>query len=236
LQVMEVQQDAVKYICETLEVPYSRPNELEAIRIIRNDAIGHAMRGKEEKVWKSSFIQRFDMTQLGFILLTVFSDRRDYVRRQVNMAELIGIQRTFLTDKLQSVVDKLRSDELAHREKHKDQLLQDIFPDTLGYLFSKITEISPISGPCLQEMKGMLVRFRKALEERGEWGSDSGVAYYYGPAEYAVSELERYFNSADHPSRLNAQDVFIFASFLKTQIEELRGIAKEIDDEYAAAV
>jgi hypothetical protein len=28
LQVMEVQQDAVKYICETLGLPYSRPKEL----------------------------------------------------------------------------------------------------------------------------------------------------------------------------------------------------------------
>jgi hypothetical protein len=106
LQVMEVQQDAVKYICETLGLPYSRPKELDAIRIIRNDAIGHAMYGKQDKMSKSSFIQRFDMSQGSFTLLTVFSDRREYVRRQVYMGKLMSVQRTFVTEKLQTVVDK----------------------------------------------------------------------------------------------------------------------------------
>ena len=60
---MEVQRDAVKYICETLEVPYPEPKELDAIGIIRSDAIGHAMYGKPDRVSKSSFIQRFDMSR-----------------------------------------------------------------------------------------------------------------------------------------------------------------------------
>ena len=47
---MEVQRDAVKYICETLEVPYP------------------------------------ELSQGSFTLLTVFSDRREYVHSQVYMA------------------------------------------------------------------------------------------------------------------------------------------------------
>ena len=39
LQVMEVQQDAGKFICETPTVLYSWPKELDSIRIIGNDAI-----------------------------------------------------------------------------------------------------------------------------------------------------------------------------------------------------
>jgi len=36
--------------------------------------------------------------------------------------------------------------------------------------------------------------------------------------------------------RLNKKDVLILASFLRNQMEKLRGIAKEIDDEYASAM
>ena len=41
LQVMEVQQDALRFLCESLAIPYSRPKELSEIRAIRSDAIGH---------------------------------------------------------------------------------------------------------------------------------------------------------------------------------------------------
>jgi hypothetical protein len=235
LQVMEVQQDAVKYVCQTLAVPCSCPKELASIRLIRNDAIGHAMRGKQEKVFKSSFIQRFDMTQRDFMLLTVYSDRRDYAHRRINMVELMDVQRSFLSENLRAAVDKLRSDEMAHRNKHKGEILQDLFPDSLGYLFSKITEISPLSGLHLREVKGVLLQFREALEKRGEWRKDSGAVYYYELAEYAANELENYFNPKQ-TRRLNEKDVLIFASFLNNQMEELRKIAKEIDHEYASAV
>jgi hypothetical protein len=123
---------------------------------------------------------------------------------------------------------------MAHRKKHKGELLQDLFPDTLGYLFSKITEMYDLSGPCLREVKGMLVRFREAIENRGEWRKDSGAVYYYELAEYAADELEHYFYP-EKARRLNEKDVLVFASFLKNQMEELRGIAKEIDDEYGSA-
>jgi hypothetical protein len=236
LQVMEVQQDAAKYLCNTLAVPLSWPKDLDIIRSIRNDAIGHAMRGKQEKIWKSSFIQRSDMTHQSFTLFTAFSEGQRFgVRRRINMVPLMSIQRIFLTDKLQSVVDKLRSDEMAHREVHKAELLRDIFPDTLGYLFTKVTEMSAASGPCLREAKGMLVRFREALERRGEWLKDSGAAYYYELAEYAADELDRYFYPQE-VRRLTERDVLVFASFLQNQMEELRRVAKEIDDEYASAV
>lgn len=234
LQVMEVQQDAIRYACEILEVPYSPPKELDPIRIIRDEAIGHPMRRRQEKALKSSFVQRAGMTQWEFTLLTVFSDRRGYVFRQVKIVDLIGTQESFLTRMLQSIVEKLRSDEMAHREKHKGELLQNLFPKPLGYMLSKVTEMSEISGPCLQEMTMMLSRFREALEKRNEWISDSEVVYCHKRAEYAAREMQPYFEN--HRSRLNSDDIYIFATFLKMQIEYLFELAKELDDEYCSEV
>jgi hypothetical protein len=79
------------------------------------------------------------------------------------------------------------------------------------------------------------VQFREALEKRSEWHNDSGAVYYYELADYAAEEMERHFYS-EQARWLNEKDVLIFASFLKNQMEKLRGIAKEIDDEYASAM
>jgi hypothetical protein len=218
LQVMEVQQDAVKFLCESLAIPYSRPQELSDIRAIRSDAIGHPMNRPEDKVIKSSFIQQFDLNQQEFTLLTVFSDKRQYRRRHVDIVRLLSIQRKALEEKLDDIVEKLRSDEMAHREKHQTELLQDIFPDTLGYLFSKIYEGSPLAELNLQEVKRMLARFREALVARDEWRKDSGAAYYVGLAEYPMEELERFFDPVLQ-SKLNGRDAYIFASFLQAQLD-----------------
>lgn len=95
LQVMEVQQDAVRYLCESLAVRYSRPKELAQIRGIRSSAIGHPMHEKEERTIKSSFIRRSDLTQNRFTLRTMFSDQRNDLLRQVNIVELMDVQRIF---------------------------------------------------------------------------------------------------------------------------------------------
>ena len=100
LQVMEVQQDAVKHLSESLSIPYARPKELANIRMIRSDSIGHPIRGAESKVSKSSFIQRFGLDQRAFTLLTVYSDRRDYRHQYINVLDLLTIQRQFIEHQL----------------------------------------------------------------------------------------------------------------------------------------
>ncbi|HEV2099983.1 MAG TPA: hypothetical protein VGR45_13800 [Stellaceae bacterium] len=135
---------------------------------------------------------------------------------------------------MQSIVEKLRNEEMRHREKYKDDLLQNLFPKALGYLFSKIDEMSDISGPCLREVRGTLLGFRDALISRDEWQEDSGVTYHFELAEYAAAELESFFYPGRQPRRLNTRDALIFVSFLKARMEELHNIAGEIDDEYAS--
>jgi hypothetical protein len=212
---MEVQQDAVRYICESLSMPYLYPKELEFIRIIRNDAIGHAIKRKEGRVYKSNFIQRSNLGQNSFTLLTVFSDRRDYTQRQVRILELRSIQKIFIARKLAEIVEKLRRDEMAHRAKFKDEKLQDFLPDTLNYIFSKIFEMSSLSGPCLKDINVRLGKFRTALEVRNEWRDDDEIAYSFNLAQYPADELVKFFD-APHESKLNEKDAHIFISFLKT--------------------
>jgi hypothetical protein len=231
LQVMEVQQDAVKFLCDSLSVRYSRPKELSDIRVIRSESIGHPIKSSENRITKSNFIRRSDLGQRSFTLMTV-SDKRDYQWRGINIPTLLTTQRIFLEKQLQQIVEKLRSDEMARREKHKTELFQELFPQTLGYYFAKVYEGAPLAGPHLAFIKECLTGFRQALAERGEWRKDS-VAAHMEFAEYSIEELERFFDPA-RESKLNGHDVYIFISFLQAQVEKIRDIAKEIDDEYAS--
>jgi hypothetical protein len=237
LQVMEVQQDAVKFLCDSLlcdslSVRYSRPKELSDIRTIRSKSIGHPIKSSENRITKSNFIRRSDIGQRSFTLMTV-SDKRDYQWRGINIPKLLTTQRLFLEKQLQQIVEKLRSDEMAHREKHKTELLQELFPRTLGYYFGKVYEGAPLAAPHLALIKECLTGFRQALAERGEWRKDSVAAHDMEFAEYSIEELEHFFDPA-RESKLNDHDVYIFISFLQAQVEKIRDIAKEIDDEYAS--
>jgi hypothetical protein len=236
LQVMEVQQDALKYLSESLAIPYVRPRELANIRMIRSDSIGHPMRGAENKVSKSSFIQQFGLDQRAFTLMTVYSDRsRDYRHQYINVVDLLTVQRQFIERQLGEIVEKLRSEEMAHREKYKDDRLEDSFPDTLGYLVSKIMENSPLSAISVKEIKSMVTRFKEALIARGDLVEGGGAAYEIELVEYPLTELECYIDPGCQ-SHLNSRDANIFASFVKAQVEQLREMARQIDEDYASGV
>ncbi len=235
LQVMEVQQDALNFVCESLSIPYLRPEELSDIRTIRSESIGHPMKGKENKITKSSFISRSDLDHHGFTLLTVYSDHSPYKHSRIDLVGLVKTQQRFIKEKLADVVKKLRIDEMTHRTKHKTELLQGFFPDTLGYLISKINERSPVAEMHVREIKRIISRFRGALQKRGEWIDGSGVAHEVELAEYPLEVLESFFRAAGQ-SRLNERDIYVYATFVKAQVEQLRGIAREIDEKYGAAV
>lgn len=177
LQVMEVQQDAMKFLCESLSITYARSKELREIRRIRSESIGHPMDGEENKVAKASFIQRFDLDQQAFTLRTVYSDSRPHRRQTIDVAQLLTMQRRLLEETLTKVVEKLRADEMAHREKHKADLLRDLFPDTLAYHVSKISEGPPMAGPSIAMIKQVVAQFRDALKARGDWEECGSAAY-----------------------------------------------------------
>ena len=189
LQVMEVQQDAIKFVCEILCVPYQRPKELFDIRAIRSESIGHPMKNTDNKITKSSFISRSELDHRGFTLLTVYSDNSPYRHLHVDLVTLVKTQQEFIKNTLVGTVDKLQIDEMAHRTKHKTELLQELFPDTLGYLISKIYENSPVAELHVREIKGMISRFREALQKRDEWIDGSSITDKVELAEYPLEVL-----------------------------------------------
>jgi hypothetical protein len=233
LQALLLQQDAVKKVCEVFQSPLSFSPSMNKIREIRSDSIGHPMSRKKDKIDKANFIQRVSLSYDGFALMTVLSDGK-YSFQSVNIPELMDDQNKFVELALLGLVEKLRSDEMAHRQKHNDKKLENMFSG-LGYAFSKIyggttgdTEFFFV-GIHVREIKTCLRCFREALEQRGEWGS--AVEDFYKLIEYPLQQLDEYAEDRGR-TKLNDKDAYIFGSFVQSQVEHIKEIAKELDDEY----
>jgi hypothetical protein len=236
LQALLTQQDAVKKVCNAFQHPFSFPPALETIRKIRSDSIGHPTYSKENKLAKANFIQHISLSHIGFTLLTVSSDSK-YRTTQVNILELMEEQRNALDSILLGLVEKLWSNEMMHREKYRDEKLHDILSGGLGYALGKIyegvsgdTEFTLV-GIHLREIRECLGRFRAALEARGDLGGT--VLHDLGLLDYPLERLDEYAANRNS-ARINDRDAYIFARFVESQIDELKIIAKELDDEYAA--
>jgi hypothetical protein len=234
LQAMLIQQDAVKKISEAFQCSLSFPPTINKIREIRSDSIGHPMSRKRDKIDKANFIQQISLRHNGFTLMTILSDG-NYYFQSIDVPKLIHEQKQFLEAVLLDLIKKLRSDEMTHRKKYQDKSLQNIFSG-LGYAFSKIyqgttgnTEFFFVAIH-LREIRSCLGCFRETLQERGEWGS--AVAYVFDLIDYPLQQLDEYSMDRDK-SKLNDKDAYIFASFVEIQIEHIKEIAKELDDEYA---
>jgi hypothetical protein len=241
LQVLLTQQDAVKHLCESLSIKVAFPKALQRIREIRSNAVGHPTEGRENKASKSNFILPLYLSERGFMLVTVFSDDRPYSRIPVLIPDLINEQRQLLNKTLSDTVEKLRSEEMDHREQHRETKLRDLFPRAMNYYFQKIYEATrgeqkfPLGSSHLSLVEECLSRFRRALQERKEWGIHDSISYHFELIEYPLSELKQYFSDKS-ASKLNDKDAYIIATFLEAQIKHFETIAAEIDETYASQV
>lgn len=239
LQTLQTQQKAVEQICHALEISSNLPKELQVIRKIRSNSIAHPAMQKENKVYKSNFIQRHTVTPNGFDLLTVFSNNYDYKITHVSIPNLIKIQNEYLGKKLDDVIHELENEEMTHREKHRGKKIVDIFPKTLNYHFSKIFEgtrnktegVFLLGKGNLKLIEDCFNNFRSELEERDEWNDNEMRDYYNDTVSYPIEELKLYFSKSSE-SKLNDKDAYIFAKYLSEQFNNMRKIAEQIDNEY----
>ena len=238
MQALFIQQDAVKNTMESLGLEYISHPILDDIREARNDSTGHPTKRRSGKNQTSIFISRATMSRSGFMLMTTYSDRNPTFRH-VNVVKLINDQRDILSTFLQQVIEKLRKEEMDHRAEFKDEKLENIFPQTLGYFYEKIAEsidggMSPAFGATmLGNITDMIQEFKNALDKRGLLQAhnmdDLDII------EYPIAELRKYFETPTE-SKLNDKDANIFLAFIRSQTDSLITFAREIDEDYSESV
>lgn len=235
LQILFVQQDAVRHLSEALDLDYENDPTLKKIRDIRNDSIGHpTQRGWGDDA-SYNFIIRGTMTRTEFTYMKTLSDRSPKII-QVDVLELISDQRIVLTQVLSDVVEKLKKEEMEHREKFKDEKLVDVFPQTLHYYYEKMFEV--IFGGAPKEFgKGILEiveevpkELKNALLTRNIYDAYD-LEHDFELTEHSILKLKQYFESST-ADVLSDNDAYIYLTFLKHRLGLLKEVAEDIDDVY----
>jgi len=242
-QALYLQQDAVKHLCESLGLSnnlIANP-KLKEIRDIRNDSIGHPTKRGNYKSYH--FISRVSITKSGFQLISDYGNSK-ITFRNISVIDLIKEQREYLSKILiKKVINALKGEEKAHKERFKMEKLEDVFPETFSYYIEKIFEnIGKLEHAKFGLMQVELVqevmdKLKESLQKRGiEIDTYDSIKYLYELLEYPITELELYFDKliVKEKPRINDKTAYIFAYFIREQLSQLKEIAKEIDNEYSS--
>lgn len=242
LQALFLQQDAVTNLCESLGLQnnlIANP-KLKDIRDIRNDSIGHPTKRGNYKSYH--FISRVTIKKSGFQLISNYENSKTTVR-DISVIDLIKEQREYLSEIFKKIINDLKAEEKAHKEKFKMEKLEAVFPDTFSYYIGKIFENIGKSDRAqlglmhVKLVKGVMDKLKESLQKRGiEIGTYDSIKDLYELLEYPITELELYFNRliAEKEPRINDKTAYIFAYFIREHLSQLKEIVKEIDDEYSS--
>lgn len=239
LQALFVQQDAVQNFHEALNMPYTQDPSLKNIRDTRNDSVGHPTKRGGGQGHSYNFISRITLGFQGFQLMTIDRGRPQPRFKDVNVPELIATQRDVFVDVLDNVIKTLENEEMEHRKKFAGKKLVDAFHLT-SYFLSKIFEaiLNPksthavLDAGYVDEILESIKAFKEGLKDREILEAYEGVTHTLELVDYPLQELRTYFCNSDE-THINEKDAYIFAHFLRTQIQNLRQIAEEIDEEYS---
>lgn len=240
LQSLFIQQDAVDHLIESLKLKMPNASErLKDVREVRNKSIGHPTKKGGKKGTTYHFISRGTMNKNGFQLMSCVPGR-DHEFENVNILPLISRQRSVIEEVLKEVLAMFEEEEMKHKEEFKAEKLANIFQKNIGYSIGKMYEAihGGMSGPLfvlglghLEYIEKALESFKQALQRRGLWEPSEGIRYTYKEMEYPISELKKYFQGKDG-SESPGEKANVNLFFVEKKIEELKGAAKEIDQDY----
>lgn len=230
LQVLYVQQDAVRTLSSCLALKFELPDELTDIRDIRNDSIGHP-------TGRGAMISRISLSPEGFQLLIASKGKTEL--RHVSVRGVAEKQTEAIAAILARAVEQLVADELAHRRDFRDKPLRDLLPGTLQYGLEKIAEAlrdptaTPLGLGGLDSIGGAVVKFKEGIEERGLTDAyKDSVGETVAEVEFVLGRLESRLKGAVTEWADRDADVYWF--FLDGKLEELQKLADEIDRDYAS--
>jgi len=235
LQALFIQQDALRHLSEAFGIDYKENAVIKEIRENRNAAIGHPTKQTRKGSKYYNHISRISISKSGFDLLR-FSESRPHEMVRVDILAAIIGQLDGIAEDYQKIVDKLNEVDRMHREKFKDNPLQDIFHSAMGYCFEKIAAgihahsygDKDFGHSNLKMVKEVYHRFEAALKERNEL--HEYTAYDLKEYFHALDKLDKYF-SGDSSWMVEA-DARIYHSYIYNQNDRFAQLAKEIDEQY----
>ncbi len=122
----------------------------------------------------------------------------------------------------------------------------DSFTNQLTYAFEQLSKGVYESGPemaahagmglwGLNHVRGVLTSVQDALVKRGiELDPHSGIVNLYEEVRYPLEKLEGFLKAkhAGEKASLDEEAASIYVSFLRTKLDELREIARDVDKKH----
>ncbi len=235
LQCLFVQQDAVCHIAESLSINIEKDDSLKQIRDIRNKAVGHPTKTGGGKGKSHNFLSRFTMNKFSFDLMITYPNNEHDIK-SINIPGLIEMQQDKLVCAMSKIIQELKKREMKYKDEYKKNgKLQNVFPNTLGHCLSAIVDTTSAYSSRREYgtvncgvIEDVLNNFNKELEARKLSEAYPGLKHVLKQIQYPLEELKKFFNKSDE-SKLNNEDAYIFATYLKLRFEEIVDMAKEID-------
>jgi hypothetical protein len=184
------------------------------------------------------------MSSAGFQMLVEEGGKSEF--RHVSLPDVIAAQRMYVRELLSSILTKLQREVEEHKERFRMVKLVDCFTSQIGYAFEKLSQGVHASGPNkaghahmglwgLEHIRDVLASVQEALAKREiELDAYPGIGYLYGEVRYPIQKLEAFLESKKTCQRvpIDEEAATIFVSFLRTKLNELRDMAREIDEDY----
>jgi hypothetical protein len=235
LQALFLQQDALRHLSEAFEVDYEKHNLLKDIREIRNAAVGHPTKFRRKGETYYYHLSRISIKKKGFELLQ-YKDSNSTEFLKIDVLTSIKKQLNAIIENYNSIVEKLEKVDEMHKDKFRDNMLQDIFHSGMGYSFQKIAAAIDTHSPRDRDwgLKNLEIiievyeEFSSALSKRNEIN------------DFTEHDLQEYFNALNKLNKflsgknnsMDKSDAYIYEYYIKNKNEHFISIAKEIDESY----
>jgi hypothetical protein len=240
MQGLFLQQDALLDLIKAIHPAkkISVKDILKDIREARNASVGHPTRLGLKPPFSTHGIVQHSMRKEGFELVS-YPKKNDETFEHVPVQALIEKQRAEASRILSEVVEELREQEKAHRAQFRESKLMTVF-NQVSYAFEKIFEAVrtdpglDVSNWAVDHLDKSLADFEGLLKERG-LGVDSyaSIKYLYEQIEHPLTALRKFLRR--EPSEvLSNKSAAVFAEALRHYFDDLRNIAREIDEEYSS--
>lgn len=242
LQAMVVQQDAISHLEEALQI--DKPNwprdypQLSKIREIRRETVGHPTETKKKggnSYTSVAHTNKLDVLEYGVWLSNNFEYRR------INLQEIIKIQHDLLVTEIERIIQKVRSEESAHKKQFQHRSLSDVINATNYSIqklwpFEKDRFYSQIMFNTLVDAYGT---FKAEIKRRYEFDDFSEAVSIPGlvlAVEKIDKLLPRIQKKLPLDSNVDPLDLEVYVEALRNAFDELQTMAKEVDDEFLVKI
>ncbi|HUO50808.1 MAG TPA: hypothetical protein VMU25_04570 [Candidatus Paceibacterota bacterium] len=242
LQALFLQQDAALNLAESLqfEVKLNDFPKLKEIREIRNDAAGHptkrSLPGQPPHSW--NFIIQHSMGYESFEVLCWHAPE-GHKNTLVKTREVINDQRKYILEILERTYKEIKRRDNEYKTIFNMKKVENVFPGTMGYMCEKMfSAVEHIDELTLGEygatgLLNVLLKYEEALKERGiSIETYPGVELTFKEVQYPLKKLKQHFLKE---ITLEKDEAYIFVHFVREKMFALKNMARELDEEFAAA-